>query len=78
MENKELYYAIMNIADYLALHGYTSKSDCPTLYKMLKDLSAMGFISISDIADANDLGECKTWTDVVIALKANFEKGERV
>ena len=78
METKELYYAIMNIADYLALHGYTSQNDCPTLYKMLKDLSAINFTSISDLADANDLGKCNTWTDVVVALKANFEKGDRV
>lgn len=81
----ELYYAIMNIIDYLAL-AEIDKLDQSELYKILDKLiaidSAYNGESIDDeftaIADANDVGGVKTWQEMVTEIKKLHENGERV
>ena len=81
----ELYYAMMNIIDYLAL-AEIDKLDQSELYKILDKLIAIdsGYNgeSIDDtfnaIADANDVGGVKTWQEMVVEIKKLHENGERV
>lgn len=68
----ELYYAIVNIVDYLAKNGNDSK-----LYETLDTLLAMTDHTIEDIADANDCGGCSTWNELVDGIRELFETGER-
>lgn len=81
----ELYYAIMNIIDYLAL-AEIDKLDQFELYKILDKLiaidSAYNGESTDDefnaIADANDVGGVKTWQEMVTEIKKLHENEERV
>lgn len=81
----ELYYAIMNIIDYLAL-AEIDKLDQPELYKILDKLIAIDSghngESIDDefnaIADANDVGGVKTWQEMVTEIRKLHKNGERV
>ena len=75
----ELYYAIMNIVDYLALNKYnlTPKRRAELIY-ILDDLLDMRGDTIADIADANDCGECHTWDQLIDAIRELFETGDRV
>ena len=72
----ELYYAIMNILNYMALND-VSKQEETNLFLSLTYLKDASGHTIEDIADANDCGECHTWREVVEALKELFESGER-
>jgi hypothetical protein len=75
----ELYYAIMNIVDYLALNKYSlSKERRADLIYILDDLLDMRGDTIEDIADANDCGECQTWNQLIDGIRELFETGERV
>lgn len=75
----ELYYAIMNIIDYLALNKNTiaPKRQAELIY-ILDDLLDMRGDTIADIADANDCGECHTWDQLINAIREQFEVGDRV
>ena len=75
----ELYYAIINIVDYLALNKNTiaPKRRAELIY-MLDDLRDMRGDTIADIADANDCGECHTWDQLIDAIRELFEIGDRV
>lgn len=74
----ELYYAIMNILDYMALNEI-SKDIREDLYKFLDYLFNLSdFESINDIASANDCGDCNTWGEIVKELKELFASGGRV
>lgn len=81
----ELYYAIMNIVDYLALGAY-SDEDGREMYKILDKLIVFEAdnygSSIDDvfeaIADANDVGGVKTWQEMVTEIKKLHESGERI
>ena len=33
---------------------------------------------ITDLSDANNCGICRTWNDVILALKEQFKTGERI
>lgn len=70
----ELYYAIMNILDYYAKDEKYLESK---MVYLLNYLALKDNIQISDIADANDCGECKTWPDVVKALSELYKAGDR-
>lgn len=74
----ELYYAIMNIVDYLALNNNLSKTRRRELIQILYYLLNMRGDTIEDIADANDCGECHTWDQLIDAIMELFETGERV
>ena len=75
----ELYYAIINIVDYLALNkNNLSEARRGDLIHILDDLLNMRGDTIEDIADANDCGECQTWDQLIDAIRELFETGERV
>jgi hypothetical protein len=87
MENyrPELYYAILNIVDYLAL----SDTDRETRSQLYRTLDKLLWIHADDIgedisetfaaiADANDVGGVKSWQEMVYEFTMLFEKGERV
>ena len=75
----ELYYAIMNIVDYLALNNYNlSQTRREKLIHILDDLLDMREYTIEDIAYANDCGECHTWDQLIYAIRELFETGDRV
>lgn len=71
----EIYYAIMNILDYYAKDGKYLESK---MVYLLNYLALKENIQISDVADANDCGKCKTWADVVKALSELYKSGERI
>lgn len=80
----ELYYAIINIVDFLAL-AEIDKLEQFELYRILDKLLAIdsGYngMPIDDefnaIADANDVGGVKTWQEMVAAFKELYVNGER-
>lgn len=80
----ELYYAIINIVDFLAL-AEIDKLEQSELYRILDKLLAIdsGYngMPIDDefnaIADANDVGGVKTWQEMVAAFKELYVNGER-
>ena len=71
----ELYYAIMNILDYYAKNH---KRLDPYMKTFLNILAIKGDITIEDVADANDCGNCKTWAGIVRALSEQFKNGDRI
>lgn len=78
-DNMELYYAIMNIVDYLALNNYNlSQTRREKLIHILNELLGMSGDTIEDIAGANDCGECHTWEQLIDAIRELFETGDRV
>ena len=82
--NRELYYAAVNIVDYLAIHK-TDYKHWFYLMECLEHLENIGEIDIEAFADANDCGEYlkrnnidkATWKDIVEAFRELFERGER-
>lgn len=75
--NKELYYAIMNICDYLALHPETDEEIKRELRFMLPKLASAGDINVEALFDANDCGGCKSWDEFIEVLRELFKNGER-
>lgn len=74
-----LYYATINILDYLALYeDVISKTKKSKLYSMLFELQSITGDTVEDIADANDAGDCKTWNELVEKFRELHEKGERI
>ena len=76
--NRELYYAMANIVDALALRYETITREGATLYEMLDTLSRITDITPKDFGSANDCGICDDWIDVVVKTRELFKKGERV
>ena len=82
----ELYYAMVNILDYLAVREITFESRVRML--CLLDVLAeesvkAGFDNsihecIESIADANDAGGCKTWVEIIDVFRELHRKGERI
>lgn len=81
----ELYYAIVNIVDYLALAEVDNDEE-RELYRILDKLlrfeSECKEADINEtfdaIADANDVGGVKSWQEMVKEMKELFKNGERV
>jgi len=69
------YYEIMNTLDDLALNNKPLM--LPDIIK-LHALAKENDLTIEDIADANNCGECHEWNELVAALKDQFASGERV
>ena len=74
----ELYYAIINILDYLAKHKYLSEEERMEMYSILDKLLTTSGETIEDIANANDCGDCKTWIEIVDRFRELYTSGERV
>ena len=73
-----LYYATINIVDYLALYeDVIPKIKKSRLYRVLIYLQSITGDTVEDIADANDAGGCKTWSELVNRFKELHKKGER-
>ena len=72
----ELYYAIMNIVDYMALHE-VEEDELEKFISTLNFLQYMTGCDIRDIADANDC-YADTWFELIDAIRELFETGERV
>ncbi len=74
-----LYYATVNIVDYLALYeDVIPKIKKSKLYRILFELQSITGDTVEDIADANDAGGCKTWNELVNRFKELHKKGERI
>lgn len=74
----ELYCAIMNILDFLALND-VEESEKTYLFNTLDNLLKMSDLgTIDEIASANDCGRCDNWKDFVNALRKLHKSGERV
>lgn len=73
----ELYYAIVNILDYLALHCESLEMQ-DDLYDILDELEGISGIKPSEVADANDCGDCSEWYEIVSAFVELYENGERI
>lgn len=81
----ELYYAIINIVDFLVL-AEVDKLEQSELYRILDKLLAIdsGYNGtpideeFNAITDANDAGGVKTWQEMVEVFKELHKKGERV
>ncbi len=75
----ELYYSIMNILDYIALNddalNLEHRKELLNICNML-----LPYIdcNISDLASANDCGNCNTWNDFINELKILHATGERI
>ncbi len=69
------YYEIMNTLDDLALNNKPLM--LPDIIK-LHALAKENDLTIEDIADANNCGECHEWNELLAALKEQFSSGERV
>lgn len=72
----ELYYAIMNIVDYLALNKM-EYSESKKLFDVLETLRKLSGDTVLDIALAND-SNADNWLDLVNDIYEQFESGERV
>lgn len=73
----ELYYAIINILDYMALHEIDSNLQS-YFYTTLTNLHHFTDIgTIQDIADANNCGICNNWAELVKAFKKQHGTRER-
>lgn len=73
---RQIYYAIMNILDGIALSEKTI--NMVKLNYILDDLLTLTDCDIEDIADANDCGPCTTWEEIIKSLKEQFANGDRV
>ena len=82
---QELYYAIINIVDFLAL-AEVDKDDGSELYRILDKLLRIDAEyndqtieeNFEGITDANDTGGVKTWQEMVEVFKELHKKGERI
>jgi len=78
----EIYYAIVNILDYLAKHEDINKSEHKKLLKICYDLlpylEGKEIDNIAAIADANDCGKCNDLETIIIRLRELYKNGERI
>ena len=74
----------MNILDYLAkrenslFYSPLSIHRKAKMKRVLTQLAKTADITIADIADANNLGECEDWDEVIEAVYKKQENGERI
>ena len=81
----ELYFAIVNIVDFIALSDI-DRENASELYRILDKLlridAEYSEEDINDtfeaIADANDVGGVKTWQEMVQEFKELHKNGERI
>ena len=82
----EIYYAIVNILDYMALHETTTEQRfrlfclldklAEEMVKAKENDSVMEVIE--SVADANDAGGCTTWLEIVEDFREQHKNGNRV
>lgn len=73
---QQIYYAIMNILDGIALSE--KEVSIVKFGYILDDLLAFTDCDIEDIADANDCGHCTTWEEVINSLREQYNIGDRI
>ena len=81
----ELYYAMINIVDYLALYE-VSKENQSELYEVLDKLLKIDSEDNGETtqknfggsADGNDVGGVKTWQQMVKEFRKLWKNGDRV
>lgn len=89
----ELYYAMLNIVDYLALEENISKETEEKLYKILdeildidteyqlqdgEDFEQARKDHFDGIADANDAGSARDWKEMAAIFRHLWVNGDRV
>ncbi len=89
----ELYYAMLNIVDYLALEDNISKETEEKLYKILdeildidteyqlqdgEDFKQARKDHFDGIADANDAGSARDWKEMAAIFRHLWVNGDRV
>lgn len=89
----ELYYAMLNIVDYLALEDNISKETEEKLYKILdeildidteyqlqdgEDFEQACKDHFDSIADANDAGSARDWKEMAAIFRHLWINGDRV
>lgn len=78
----EIYYAIVNILDYLAKHEEIKDSEYKKLlrmcYHLLPYLEGNEKDNLKAIADANNCGNCEDFGTVIIRLRELYKNGERI
>ena len=89
----ELYYAMINIVDFLALSEDVTKETEEKLYKMLdelldidtkfrlkdgEDFEQARKDSFDGIADANDAGSARDWKEMAAIFRHLWVNGDRV
>ena len=80
--NKELYYALVNIIDYIATHTINYK-DHLRLHDCINYLSAITGDEPEDVADANNVSSYLEdgyigWDEVIEAFRVAWKKDERL
>ena len=74
-DSTELYYAIVNIMDAIAVRNAEFDDE---MYDVVVILARKGKIDLESFADANDCGKCSCWEDVSDAFKRLWKEGKRV
>lgn len=75
-ESMELYIAIVNIMDDIAIH---KKEYDHEISKVVETLARKGGVDIESFCDANDCDtDCKTWKEVSDEFKRLWKEGQRV
>ena len=76
MEN---YFKILDIIDDIAKNQReATKEEINTINELAMENNENLEEFISDLACANDCGDCYTWEDVIKAFKELWENGERI
>lgn len=82
--DKEIYYAIINILDYIAKNSKNNINayNADLLYicsKLLPYIEGENSIDkIRSIADANNCGVCNSFEEIVMSFQEQYELGERI
>lgn len=82
--DKEIYFAIVNILDYIAKNSKNNINDynADLLYicsKLLPYIEGEDSIEkIRAIADANNCGVCDSFEKIIMSFQEQYELGERI
>lgn len=71
-----IYYGVVNLIDWAAIEG--TEKDRKTVEQILEQIEEMAGIHPAEVGDANDCGECKTWSEVIDGFKELIQSGERI
>lgn len=82
--DKEIYYAIINILDYIAKNSKKDINDfdadllciCSKLLPYIEGENSIE--KIRAIADANNCGFCDSFEKIIMSFQEQYELGERI